>query len=75
VTTAVIGTGGIGSLIARHLPLGGETLRISNADTGSARELAARIGRVAVVAVDNRNALQGADAAVLACGLPCFRAS
>jgi 8-hydroxy-5-deazaflavin:NADPH oxidoreductase len=66
VTTAIIGTGGIGSAIARQLASGGETVRLSSADTESARRLAAEIGRAAVVAADNRDALQGADAVVLA---------
>ena len=66
VTTAIIGTGGIGSVIARQLASGGETLRLSSADHESARTLAAEIGCAAVVAVDNRDALQGADAVVLA---------
>jgi 8-hydroxy-5-deazaflavin:NADPH oxidoreductase len=66
MTTAIIGTGGIGSAIARQLASGGETLRLSSADAESARTLAAKIGRAAVVAVDNRDALQGAGAVVLA---------
>ncbi len=66
MTTAIIGTGGIGSAIAGRLASGGETLRLSSADPASARRLAAQIGRAAVVAVDNRDALQGADAVVLA---------
>ena len=66
MTTAIIGTGGIGSVIARQLASGGETLRLSSADHESARTLAAHIGRAAVVAVDDRDALQGADAVVLA---------
>jgi 8-hydroxy-5-deazaflavin:NADPH oxidoreductase len=66
MTTAIIGTGGLGSVIARQLAAGGETLRLSSADTESARTLAAQIGGAAVVAVDNRDALQGADAVVLA---------
>jgi predicted dinucleotide-binding enzyme len=66
MTTAIIGTGGIGSAIARELASGGETLRLASADNESARALAAEIGRVAVVAVDDRDALQGAGAVVLA---------
>ena len=66
MTTAVIGTGGIGSVIARQLASGGETLRLSSADHESARTLAAQIGRVAVVAAGNRDALQGAGAVILA---------
>ena len=66
MTTAIIGTGGLGSVIARRLASGGETLRLSSADNDSARALAAQIGRAAVVAAGNRDALQGAGAVVLA---------
>ncbi len=66
MSTAVIGTGEIGSVIARLLASGGEDLRLASADTGSARTLAAEIGQAAVLAGDNGSALQGADAVVLA---------
>jgi predicted dinucleotide-binding enzyme len=66
MTTAIIGTGGIGSAIARQLASGGETLRLASADKDSARTLAAAIGRAAIVAIDNHDAIQGADAVVLA---------
>ncbi len=66
MTTAVIGTGTLGSVIARLLASGGETLRLSSADNESARMLAGEIGSAAVVAGDNHDALQGADAVVLA---------
>jgi hypothetical protein len=66
MTTAIIGAGGLGSAIARRLASGGETLRLSSADTASARTLAAQIGQAAVVSAGNRDALQGADAVVLA---------
>ena len=66
MTTAIIGTGGLGSVIARQLAAGGETVRLSSADSESARTLAAQIGHAAVVATGNRDALQGADAVVLA---------
>ncbi len=66
MTTAVIGTGGIGSVIARLLASGGETLRLASADNESARRLAAEIDGAAVVAADNRDALRGADSVVLA---------
>ncbi|MGD0239945.1 MAG: NAD(P)-binding domain-containing protein [Streptosporangiaceae bacterium] len=66
MTTAIIGTGGLGSVIARHLAAGGETLRLSSADPEPARKLAAQIGPAAVVAASNRDALDGADAVVLA---------
>ena len=64
MTTAIIGTGGIGSAIARQLASGDESLRLSSADTESARKLAAEVGRAAFVAVDNGDALDGADAVV-----------
>jgi 8-hydroxy-5-deazaflavin:NADPH oxidoreductase len=66
VTTAIIGTGGIGSAIARQLAAGGEDLQLSSADQESARKLALAIGGTAVAAPDNRSALQGADSVVLA---------
>ena len=66
MTTAIIGTGGIGSAIARELASGGETLRLASADHESARTLAAKIGHGAVAAVDNRDALPGAGAVILA---------
>ena len=66
MTTAIIGTGGIGSAIARLLASGGESLRLASADPESARRLAAQIGRAAAVAADNRDALPGAGAVVLA---------
>jgi predicted dinucleotide-binding enzyme len=66
MTTAVIGTGGLGSIIARELAAGGETLWLSSADKVSARTLAAQIGPAAVVAADNRDALRDADAVILA---------
>ena len=66
MTTAIIGTGGLGSAIARQLASGGETLRLSSADTESARTLAAQIGGAAIVADGNRDALQGAGAVILA---------
>jgi len=66
VTVAIIGTGGIGSAIAHRLASGGESLRLSSADQASARALAARLGPTAVVATDNHDVLEGADAVVLA---------
>ena len=66
MATAIIGTGGLGSVVARRLASGGESLRLSSADTESARMLAARIGPAALVALDNRDALRDADAVVLA---------
>jgi 8-hydroxy-5-deazaflavin:NADPH oxidoreductase len=66
MTTAIIGTGGIGSAIAHLLAAGGEALQLSSADRESASKLAAAIGGATVVATDNRSAVNGADAVVLA---------
>ena len=66
MTTAVIGTGGLGSVIARQLASGGETLRLSSHDIKSAQALAAEIGGAAVAAASNRDALRDAGAVVLA---------
>ena len=66
MTTAVIGTGGIGSAIARELAAGGESLRLASADHESARTLAAKFGHGAVAAADNHDALRGANAVILA---------
>jgi 8-hydroxy-5-deazaflavin:NADPH oxidoreductase len=66
VTAAIIGTGGIGSAIARLLASGGKSLRLASADQESARTLAAELGGAAVAAADNGDALRGADAVILA---------
>jgi 8-hydroxy-5-deazaflavin:NADPH oxidoreductase len=66
MTTAIIGTGVIGSAIARRLASGGENVRLSSASTDSARTLAAQLGPAAVVAADNRDAVQGTEAVILA---------
>ena len=73
MTTAIIGTGGLGSVIAGALTSGGEAVRLSSADTASARKLAAEIGDAAVVAVDNHDALQDAGALVLALRFPVLK--
>jgi len=73
MTTAIVGTGGIGSAIARRLAFGGEALQLSSADKQSAQRLAAGIGKTAVVAVDNRSALQDAGAVILALRYPMLR--
>ncbi len=75
MTTAIIGTGGLGSVIARVLASGGETLRLSSADSESARTLAAKIGGAAVAAADNHDALQGADAVILALRFTVLKSS
>lgn len=66
MTTAIIGTGGLGSVIAGRLAAGGEILRLSSADEESARTLAAQVGRGAAAAAGNRDAVAGAGAVILA---------
>jgi predicted dinucleotide-binding enzyme len=66
MSTAVIGTGVLGSVIARLLTQGGESVRLASAKAQSARELAAELGPGAVAAADDGAALRGADAVVLA---------
>ena len=73
MTTAIVGTGGVGSAIARLLASGGEGLRLSSADPQSARALAQSIGPAAVVAADNREAVQGAQSVVLALRFPVLK--
>ena len=73
MTTAIVGTGGIGSVIAGRLAAGGERLRLASADQKSARILASRIGPTAEVAVDNRQAVIGAQAVVLALRFPVLK--
>jgi len=75
MTTAIIGTGGLGSVIARQLASGGETLRLSSADEESARTLAVQIGSAAVAADGNSDALQGAGAVILALRFTVLKAS
>jgi predicted dinucleotide-binding enzyme len=66
MTTAIIGTGVLGSAIARQLASGGESLRLSGTDRESVQKLATEIGGPAFVAVDNGDALEGADSVILA---------
>jgi hypothetical protein len=73
MTTAIIGTGGLGSVIARLLAAGGENLRLASADPGPARQLAAELGPAAVAAAGNRDALQGAGAVILALRFPVLK--
>jgi hypothetical protein len=73
MTTAIIGTGGLGSAIARRLASGGEGLQLSSADKQSAQSLATAIGETAEVAVDNRSALQDTGAVILALRFPMLK--
>jgi predicted dinucleotide-binding enzyme len=74
MTTAIIGTGQIGSAVARLLAAGGETVRLSSANAESAKDVAARIGTRATAWTTNRDAVEGADTVVLALWLDAIRA-
>ena len=71
MTTAIIGTGGIGSAIARQLASGGEALQLSSADKQSAQTLAAAIGGAAVVASTTEARCRVPMLSSLRCGFPC----
>jgi 3-hydroxyisobutyrate dehydrogenase-like beta-hydroxyacid dehydrogenase len=75
MTTAIIGTGGLGSIIARHLGAGGETLRLSSADHKSAQLLAAQIGADTVAAAGTARRCRAPVPSSWRCGFPCSRAS
>lgn len=65
MTTAIVGTGNIGSRLAANLVTGGESILIAGRGADSARELADRLGdRATAVTVDE--AVETADVLVLA---------
>jgi len=66
VTTALIGTGTLGSVIARLLTAGGESVRLAGGAGDSARTLAGELGPNAAAADGDDDAVRGADAVVLA---------
>ena len=71
MTTAIIGTGVIGSVIARQLASGGETLRLSSANPESARALAAEIGHAAVAAAATAMRCRAPTPSSWRCGSRC----
>jgi predicted dinucleotide-binding enzyme len=74
MTTAVIGTGNIGSAVARQLAKGGETVQLASANVQSAKDVAEQIGTNASAFATNRDAVQGADTVVLALWMDAMRA-
>lgn len=66
MTTAIIGIGNIGGTVARELAAGGEAVVLSATDHAAVQKLASEIGANATAAKDNRDAVQRADAVVLA---------
>ncbi|WP_103534175.1 NADPH-dependent F420 reductase [Streptomyces sp. SM11] len=65
MTTAIIGTGNIGSRLARDLTSGGEPLAIAGQDAAKARSLTEELGSTAT-SDSVRNAIAGADAVIFA---------
>ena len=72
MTTAIIGTGHIGSPLARHLVDGGETVVLAGRDDAKAQELARELGPLARAA-SVEEAIASAEAVVLALWLDTTR--
>jgi 8-hydroxy-5-deazaflavin:NADPH oxidoreductase len=66
MTTAIIGTGNIGGTVARELASGGEAVVLSSTTPDAVQGLATEIGTPATAARSNRDAVQQADAVILA---------
>ena len=73
MTTAIIGIGNIGGTVARELAAGGEAVILSATDQAAVQKLASEIGASATAAKDNRDAVQRADAVILALWLDPMR--
>jgi hypothetical protein len=73
MSTAIIGIGNIGGTVARELAAGGEEVLLSATDHAGVEKLADEIGALATAAKDNRDAVQRADAVVLALWLDPMR--
>ncbi|MGH3338667.1 MAG: NADPH-dependent F420 reductase [Propionibacteriaceae bacterium] len=74
MTTAIIGVGNIGGTVARELATGGEPVLLSATNSDKVQKLAAEIGTPATAALDNRDAVQRADAVILALWLDPMKA-
>lgn len=74
MATAIIGIGNIGGTVARALARGGEEVVLSAATPDKVTKLAGEIGAGATPAGSNREAVQAADAVVLALWLDPMRA-
>jgi 8-hydroxy-5-deazaflavin:NADPH oxidoreductase len=75
MTTAIIGTGTIGSTVARDLASGGEDVRLANASPEPAKTLAAEIGDRAVAEASNRDAVAASDSVVFSLWLAPIKAA
>jgi predicted dinucleotide-binding enzyme len=74
MTTAIIGVGNIGATVARELAAGGEPVLLSATNSDKVQKLAAEIGTSATAALGNRDAIQRADAVILALWLDPMKA-
>ena len=74
MTTAIVGVGSIGGTVARELAAGGEPVLLSATSSDSVQKLAGEIGTPATAALDNRDAVQRADAVILALWLGPMKA-
>jgi hypothetical protein len=74
MTTAIIGVGNIGGTVARALASGGEPVLVSATSSDKVQKLAAEIGTPATAALNNRDAIQRADAVILALWLDPMKA-
>src|SRR2546428_9302174 len=66
MTTAIIGIGNIGGIVARDLATGGEHVVLSAGNVDDVKKLAAEIGSLATAAEANRDAVERADNWVVA---------
>jgi 8-hydroxy-5-deazaflavin:NADPH oxidoreductase len=66
MTTAIIGIGNIGGTVARELASGGEAVVLSATSRDAVERVANEIGTLATAARSNRDAVQQADAVILA---------
>src|SRR5258707_11789221 len=72
MTTAIVGTGSIGSAVARHLTAGGESVVLTAKDLSRAQALAEELGPLARAA-SVEEAISGADAVLFAVWLDTMR--
>ena len=73
MTTAIIGIGNIGGIVARDLATGGEHVVLSAGNVDDVKKLAAEIGSLATAAETNRDAVECADNVVVALWLDAMK--
>ena len=73
MTTAIIGIGNIGGIVARDLATGGEHVVLSAGNVDDVKKLAAEIGSLATAAETNRDAVERADNVVVALWLDAMK--